>query len=221
MHLGRRPALSRKSIAFMRAQLRQTPQAARDERTRHPLLQRFEQLLTWVTLGAFLLLLISAPIVLLFWLLSPYNWTVMWLNSFGICGGCGLLVLLPDAARRAPWKTAVWALIIALFGGAAYVVLNVPHQMAVADTCLGIALGLTAALEGYERTISPQQSPGKAALFALVSIICFVNAGLALSYYIRPSTLPYEPVIPRFVLWGTFLLLSRYGRKLPDTTKPQ
>ena len=213
MHHGRRPALSSKSIALMQARLRLAPQVARDERTSDPLLQRFVHLLTWVTLSAFLLLLISAPIVLLLWLLSPYNWTVVWLKSFAICAAGSLLMVLPDAAREAPWKTTVWALIIGLYGSSVYVVLNVPEQMAVANISLSFAVGLTAALGGYERTIPPQQSPGKAALFALVSIACFVTAGLALSEYIRPSTLPYEPVIPYVVLWGTFMLLLRYGRK--------
>jgi hypothetical protein len=221
MHHGRRPALSPKSIALMQARLRQAPQAACDEPTSAPLLHRFVQLLTWSILSAFLLLFISAPIVLLLWLLSPYNWTVVWLQSFGICAGCSLLLLLPDAARDAPWKTTVWALIIGLYGGAAYMVLNVPEQMAIADTSLGIAVGLIAALDGYEHTIPPQQSPGKAALFALVSIACFITAGLALSEYIRPSILPYEPVIPGVVLWATFVLLSSYGRKRSVTTKPE
>src|SRR4051794_15097697 len=168
MHHGRRPALSPKSIALMQARLRQAPQVAPDERTSDPLLQRFMHLLTWVTLSAFLFLLISAPIILLLWLLSPYNWTVIWLKSFGTCAAGSLLLLLPDAARDAPWKTTVWALIIGLYGSTLYIVLNVPEQMAVANTSLGLAVGLTAALRGYERTIPPQQSLGKAALFALV-----------------------------------------------------
>jgi len=30
-------------------------------------------------------------IVLLLWLLSPYNWTVVWLNSLCICFGSAML----------------------------------------------------------------------------------------------------------------------------------
>ena len=218
MQPGRRPALSPKSIAFMRAQLGHEPLATRGDLRKSPLPQHLVRMLRWFAVGAFLLLLISAPIVLLFWLFSPYNWTVAWLNSLCIYVGCLMLALLPDAAHDAPWKTGIWAIIISLFGVAAYVVFNVPHQMAFADTSLGLALGIAAALDGYERTIPPQRSPVKAILFALLSMTCFVSVGLALAYYLLPHPFPYEPIIPRFVLWGAFLLLSRNGTHTPHTT---
>jgi hypothetical protein len=219
MQPGRRPALSPKSIAFMRAQLGHEPLSIRGDPIKYTLRQHLVRILSWFAVGAFLLLLISAPIVLLFWLFSPYNWTVAWLNSLCICFGCLMLALLPDAAHDAPWKTGVWAIIISLFSVAAYVILNVPQHMAFADTSLGLALGIAAALEGYKRTIPPQRSPVKAVLFALLSMTCFVSVGLALAYYLLPHPFAYEPIIPRFVLWGAFLLLSHNGTHTPHTTK--
>jgi hypothetical protein len=219
MEHGRRPALSPKSIAFMRAQLGHEPLATDDDLRQHTLLQRLMRMLTWFTVGAFILLGISAPIVLLLWLLSPYNLTITWLNCLCICVACLLLVFLPAAAHRAPWKTAVLAIVIILLANAAYIVVNVPYQIALADISLGFALGITAALEGYERTVPARWSPVQATLFAFVSMAGFINVGLTLSYYVLPHTHPYEPVIPRVILWGTFLLLSRYSFRMPNTAK--
>src|SRR5262249_10496458 len=133
--------------------------------------------------------------------------------------GCLLLALLPDAAHRAPWKTSIYSVVGGLFGCAAYIVLYAPQHMALADSGLGLAFGMAAAVGGYERTLAAHRSTVNAALWALLSMTCFVSAGLALAYYVYPQTSAYEPAIPRFVLWGTYLVLSQYSTHISTTRK--
>lgn len=98
-----------------------------------------------------------------------------------------------------------------------YVWLFVPQHMALVDVSLGLTIGIVAAVAGYDCTLPANWSPVKATLWALLSMTCFVSAGLALAYYVPAYPSAYKPVIPRIVLSGVYIMLSWHGTHTSST----
>src|SRR5262245_39129846 len=121
MQRGRKPVLSQKSLAFLRAQMAPPQLASHPPRSPlRTLLERIRSAVGFGSLIGLVLLILSAPIVLVLFFVTPWNLTVLWLTIGAILGGVIFLGLLPEIAASSPWKAAGLGVVAVLVGLAPY-----------------------------------------------------------------------------------------------------
>src|SRR5215217_3363094 len=116
MSHGRKPALSQKTLAFLHAEVIHPLHAQRPRST----VEQAAIYLTWGALIGFVLLIISAPAVLVLFTFTSINLTVLWLQIGAILLMVSFLGFLPQIARESPGKAIGLALVGSLVSVSLY-----------------------------------------------------------------------------------------------------
>jgi hypothetical protein len=195
MSPGRKPALSQKTLAFLHAEVIHPFHAQRT----CSFVERAARYLIWGALIGFVLLIISAPILLVLLIFMSINVTVVWLQI-----GAGLLMVcflgfLLQIAQQSLGKAIGLALVGSLFSVSLYLYSYTSLPARLIHLPALIAYGVLYAWKGGEclQDYQHQRRPLLAfSLSSVLAIICFVLAGWYIlqeafvSYSSREDLLP-------------------------------
>jgi hypothetical protein len=214
MSHGRKPALSQKTLAFLRAEVIHPFQAQNSQ-------SKVERAAAYLIGGAvlgFMFLAITAPVFLVLALFTPINLTVLWLEIGAGLFAIGFLGMLPQFVQESLWKASLLVLIVTLIGLTLYGYGYTSLPSTLIETPTLIAYGLLYAWKGSDYPQAyPQQRHRFLALSltTILAIACFSLAGwyiLQYTVFAVPSPHDLFPLMLLIVPYIFFQQLERTTR---------